>query len=69
MIHELDRIADVFAAEQRKVDFELDHALARVEMLRRMKENLSRQHMKAQADYLAKAKADIYEIQKPKREP
>lgn len=61
MSHELDRIADVFAAEQRKVDFELDHALARVEMLRRMKENLSRQHMKAQADYLARAKAEIYE--------
>lgn len=61
MSHELDRIADIFAAEQRKVDYELDLALARVEMLRRMKENLSRQHLKAQADYLQRAKAEIYE--------
>jgi len=61
MSAELDRIADFFANEQRKVDFELDQALARVEMLRRMKENLSRRHLKAQADYLMKAKKDIYE--------
>lgn len=61
MSHELDRLADFFANEQRKIEFELDQALARVEMLRRMKENLSRNHLKAQADYLAKAKKDIYE--------
>jgi len=60
MSHELDRIADIFAAEQRKVDYELDLALARVEMLRRMKENLSRRHLQAQADYLTKARAEIY---------
>ncbi len=60
MSHELDRIADIFAAEQRKVDYELDLALARVEMLRRMKENLSRQHLQAQADYLKRAKVEIY---------
>jgi hypothetical protein len=58
--HELDRIADIFAAEQRKVDYELDLALARVEMLRKMKENLSRQHMKAQADYLMRARGEVY---------
>jgi len=58
--HELDRIADIFAAEQRKVDYELDLALARVEMLRKMKENLGRQHMKAQADYLMRARGEVY---------
>ena len=60
MTHELDRIADAFAIEQRKIEFELDHALARVDMLRRMKENLSRAHMKAQADWLIRTKQEHF---------
>ena len=60
MTHELDRIAEVYALEQRKIDFELDHALARVEMLRKTKENLSRLHMQAQARYMERAKAEIF---------
>jgi hypothetical protein len=60
MSHELDRIADVFDAERRKLEYELEHALSRVDMLRRMLENLSRRHLQAQADYLTKAKAEIY---------
>jgi hypothetical protein len=60
MMHELDRIADYFACEQRKLDYELELALARVEMLRKMKENLSRNHLQAQADYLKRSKAEIF---------
>ena len=59
MSHELDRIADVFDAERRKLEYELELALSRVDMLRRMLENLSRRHLQAQADYLTKARAEM----------
>lgn len=64
MSHELDRICQVFEIERRKVEAELDQAIARVEMLRRMMENLSKRHLQAQADYLKRSKGDIFKKDK-----
>jgi hypothetical protein len=64
MMHELDQIAQRFEAELKKVDYDLELALNRVDMLRKMRENLSRMHIKAQVEYLHRAKAEIYKKDK-----
>lgn len=53
--HELDRLTDFFKNEQKKLDFELKHALARVELLQKQKAALEARLNQAQADYFKQA--------------
>lgn len=53
---ELDRLTDFFKLEQKKLDFELEHALARVELLQKQKAAIVARFNQAQADYLKRGK-------------
>ena len=64
MMHELDEITARFESELKKVDYDLELALNRVDMLRKMSENLRRMHLKAQVEYLQRARAEIYKKDK-----